>query len=195
MFRKICLVLLCVAAIGFSAVGLAQESSNAAALKVLDDALPGDLINDPISPKQTTWGDKLSYETVEAEQTPGKSALQFKLKRAGKNPWDAGVNFPLTGDINPGDRIKIAVWARTVKAKTPDKLASAIIRLQAKDPPYDGFGDIALSPTKVWKLHEFDAVADKALKKESSQLVIQLAKAVQTVEIGQLYVLNLGPVK
>jgi hypothetical protein len=188
--RKLSIAVIALAACAIAMPANARKQPNAA-LQTLDDFFAGDLINDPTSLDWAKWGG-LKSKTVDAKETPGQFALQATIKAAGAKAYDAGLNIPLTGNINKGDRVQVKLWARTVSAEAANGKANVIVRLQQNVEPYDGFGELPLQPGSEWKLYEFETTATRALSASDGQLSLQLATQKQVVEIGQVYVMNMA---
>ena len=148
----------------------------------IDDALPGDLANDPLSFQWETWGPRLRARQVDTPAIPGGTSVKVEIKKAAPNRWDAGVNVPIIKDIATGEKVRIYLWARS------DDETDITTRLQQNFAPYDGFGDYKLPVTNEWKLISYEAIANRNLKGGKAALTIQLGEKKQSVEIGQIYV-------
>ena len=183
-------VMAAIGALALTAPALAQERDPA--LQALDDALPGTLINDPLTIDWNTYGEGVSTKRVKAKEIPGQYALRFRMRTKPKDRWEVATQIPVTGEIASGDTIKVALWARSVKAKTPDGLAVITPRLQRNAEPYDGLDGPTFTLTEDWTLYEFDGPSPADLAPGEAVLALQLGGAVQTLEVGQVYVMNLG---
>ncbi|MGB3722409.1 MAG: endo-1,4-beta-xylanase [Pacificimonas sp.] len=181
---------LCLLLAAFAIPAAAQQ--RAPELQALDDALPGTLINDPYTFDWESYGDELRMRRAKAPEIPGQYAIRFTVARKGAQLYDAGSNAPITGAIAAADTIRLAMWARTITADTDDGLGRIAVRVNRDGGDYAGFGDQMLSVGAGWKLYELNAVSTLDLAAGEAVVGIQLAGAKQTVEIGQLYVMNLG---
>lgn len=161
-------------------------------LQALDDALPGTLINDPYTFNWDSYGDTLKTRPMKAPDIPGQGALAFTVQRKGAQPYDAGTNVPITGGIAKGDHVHFAIWARASKADTADGKGILTVRINRNSGDYPGFGDQSFTVGSDWELYERGAVADMDLQAGEAVLGIQLAGAKQVVEIGQVYIMNVG---
>jgi hypothetical protein len=159
-------------------------------LQALDDALPGNLINDPSRLDWTVFGAGASSKAIKGTTSPGGAALQITTPRKAATLYEIGTNAPITTEIKPGQRITVAFYARTVKAETPDGNGVIGVRFQQNAAPYPGFGDTKLSVGREWQLYEVTAVSDRAIPKDQAVVGFQLSGAKQTVEIGQTIVVE-----
>jgi len=148
----------------------------------IDDALPGDLANDPLSFQWETWGPGLKAQQIEAPTIPGGVSVTFELKKSTPNKWDAGINVPIVKDIATGEKIRVFLWARS------DDKTDITTRLQQSFEPYNGFGDNQPQISDEWKLISYETIAERGLKGGKAALTIQLGAKKQSVEIGQIYI-------
>lgn len=160
----------------------AQSTSASEARQLIDDAIPGDLVNDPLSFQWVTYGDGLRIKSIDVEAIPGGVALQAKLKSAKPNKWDVGINVPLTSTIAKGDKVRLLVWARS------DNETEVYTRFQQDFAPYNGFGDNQLKTKNEWILTTFETVAQYDLEAGKATMSFQLGAKAQSIEIGQVYI-------
>jgi hypothetical protein len=161
-----------------------------AELQALDDALPGNLINDPSRLDWAVFGPGATSKPIKGSTSPGGGALQITCPRKGATLYEIGTNAPITADIKPGQRITASFYARTLNAETPDKKGVIGVRFQQNSGSYPGFGDTKLSIGTDWQLYEVTAVADRAISKADAVVGFQLSGAKQTIEIGQTIVVE-----
>lgn len=160
-------------------------------LQQLDDSLPGTLINDPSALDWSTFGTIMKSKIVRSPDIPGGgAAMQFALQSLGRVPYDAGANVPIRAGLRSNGDYVAAFWARTVKSDAPDGKGRIGVRFQQNVAPYAGFGDKALTIGAEWQLYEVAATADRDIVKGQAVLGLQLAGARQTIEIGQVIVVE-----
>jgi hypothetical protein len=159
-------------------------------LQALDDALPGNLINDPSRLDWAVFGPGASSKAIKGTPSPGGAALQITSPRKAATLYEIGTNAPITADIKPGQRITVAFYARTVNAESGDQQGVLGVRFQQNSAPYPGFGDTKLAIGADWRLYEVTAVADRAISKDQAVVAFQLSGAKQTIEIGQTIVIE-----
>ena len=159
-------------------------------LAALDDALAGDLVNDPTTLAWESFGEALTRSTVKDASIPGGgAALRFEVARGGA-PYSAGVNIPLLTDIASGETVTVGFWARTIAADGTGETGTIAVRFQQNSPPYPGFGDRTLAIGKAWRFYEVTAVADRTLSARDGIVSLQFGHREQTVEIGQAIVVT-----
>ncbi len=159
-------------------------------LQALDDALPGTLINDPSRLDWPVFGAGATSKAIKNAASPGGGALQIASPRRAATLYEIGTNAPISAAIQPGQRITVAFYARTVKADTSDGQGIVGVRVQQNVAPYAGFGDTRLTIGTDWKLYEVTTVSDRAFAAGQAVVGFQLSGAKQTIEIGQTIVIE-----
>lgn len=169
-----------------------RVKADEAALAALQAQLPGKLMNDPTVLDWTVYGQGQKNKRVKTPGIGGGAALQVTSPAASDAAHNIGVNVPLTAGFTPGQAVTVAFWARTVSADTPDGNGKLGLRLQLNEAPYSGFGDSMLSIGPDWKMYEVKALATISVDPGKAVLGFQVAAAKQVVEIGQIFVLDMG---
>ena len=155
---------------------------------VAQDAL--NIINDPGAPQVQGASGRLRDDPA----VQGGKALRVVVRSKGANPWDIAVQTPITQPVKAGDRLLLAFWARLEKgeggAATTTLPYNAVQQTAA---PYTALftGPAEIGPE--WKLHEVRGKADADHAAGTLNVAIHLATATQTVELGPIFVVNLGP--
>lgn len=183
--------IIAVSAISLMASAAIAKQPNAV-LQAIDDALPGTLINDPTVVDWVVYGNSKKPKQVAAPETPGQFAMQLKVVKKGTQKYDMGVNIPIRTGITSGNMITVAFWARAVKADTADGNGIVGVRINENKEPYDGFGDQGMKIGSEWKLYEAKMRATMTVAAGQAVAGFQLAGAKQTIEIGQVYILDMG---
>jgi len=163
-----------------------------AALAALQAQLPGKLMNDPTVLDWTVYGQGQKNRRVKTPGVGGGVAMQVTSPAASDAAHSIGVNVPLKAGFTPGQAITVAFWARTVSADTADGNGKLGLRLQLNEAPYSGFGDTMLAIGPEWKMYEVKAQASISVDPGKAVLGFQVAAAKQVVEIGQIFVLDMG---
>jgi len=70
---------------------------------------------------------------------------------------------------------------------------SDVAVLQRNVEPYDSIFEEGMDIEKEWKLYNVAGKASRDYSAEKTNMAFNLAKAKQTIEFGQFYVMNLGP--
>jgi len=117
----------------------------------------------------------------------GKST-RFTASQKGQNRWDIVASIPLREGIAEGDKLLIAIAAKTVSASTPDGKALVGVRVQSEEPPYDGFADHLIAVGSNWQLIRIPTTATQAIAEGKASVALQFAEAPQVVDIGPVYV-------
>ena len=169
----------------------ASERQATPELQALDDSLPGTLINDPSALNWSTFGTIMKSKIVKSAEIPGGgAAMQFTLQSLGVAAYDAGANVPIRTPLRTKGDYVAAFWARTVKSDAPDGKGRISVRFQQNVAPYAGFGDTVLTIGSEWQLYEVPATADRDVPKGQAVLGLQLAGARQTIEVGQVIIVE-----
>ncbi len=159
-------------------------------LQAFDEQLPGSLINDPTDLVWQTQG-PLDVEGVQDESIPGGGAARrYEISSKGANPWSSQAYVPLLTDIARGDVVTVGFYARTVSAETADGKGMIGVRFQENAAPYSGFADTTVSVGSEWEWYEVSGTATTGIKQEVATVVLQMAGAKQTLEIGQTIVVK-----
>jgi hypothetical protein len=115
-------------------------------------------------------------------------ATRYVTPAAGANPWDLGATIPLSEGINEGDKLLIAVAARTESATTADGKAIVGLRIQDSRPPHEGFAQNKFTVGPNWQLIRIKTTATRSFPAGTAQLALHFANAAQAVDIGPVYV-------
>ena len=182
------LLLIGLALFGAAAFAAPQPTSE---LQALDDALPGDLINDPTTLDWNIYGPGMKRKTVRNANIPGGGVALQVTSPASLEPYQVTAEAPIVEGIGKQDKLTVAFYARTLKAETVGEQGVVTVRLQQKTSPWPGFGNKTLLIGKDWKLYDMTATADIAIPKGDAIVAFQLGGAKQVIEIGQTYVLKM----
>lgn len=162
------------------------------------DAGGDDILDHVInSPPVQSWrinGLRSAPRPVRAEGVLGEQAIRVRVTRASANPWDISGQMAIEGDINQGDTILLAVWARTEtppEGQTYGVLSG--IRVEQSAAPYTAIAqDSAVVPAE-WTMVYASGVALQDYPGGTANVSVHLGSAAQTIELGPAFVLNLGP--
>jgi hypothetical protein len=163
-------------------------------LQALDDALPGDLINDPTRIDWNVYGAGMKRKTIKNATIPGGgAALQITSPNQGRQPYEITAEVPVNEAIADGEKLTVAFYARTAKADTTDGQGLLAVRIQQKVSPWTGFGDQRMNVGTEWKLYQLKFVSNRMITNGEAIVAFQIAGAKQLIEIGQTYVLRMSP--
>jgi hypothetical protein len=176
-----------------AAPAASPETAYAADLAKIRAKLPvqGRLINDP--GQIYSYGPDITMSELAASDITGGKAKRLAVAKPGVQAYDDGASSPIQTAIKKGDVIFTAVLLRA--SETSGASASIPeLGIHLASAPYT---PIAVTPANlpkgqwVWALAHGIAAADYA--PGATGFGIQLASAKQTIDIGPVYVLNLGP--
>jgi hypothetical protein len=115
------------------------------------------------------------------------------VRGKGANPWDVAVETPITKPVKAGDQLLFAFWARLEKGEggaTTTTLPYNGVQVSAA--PYT---TLFTGPAEIgseWKMVEVRGKADADHPAGTLKASIHLATAAQTVDLGPIFVVNLG---
>lgn len=170
----------------------AHAQDNDAALKALDDALPGQLLHNPFDLEWDAKGNDMRTKVVTAEALTSGQAISAKLKKKQTKAWDSNVSVQIQDAVNKGDEIQIYFYARTAKPAAGKDTASIALFLGRNEEPYDYIVLEDIYPSSEWELQNLTGVANADYPAGTIKVEFQLGKAAQTVEFGSVYVSTLG---
>lgn len=151
------------------------------------------VINSPPVQSWQVTGLRATPRPVRAQGVLGDQAIRVAVPRPGANPWDIAGQMPIAGQINQGDTILLAVWARTHTPPEGERFGVISgIRVQQSTAPYTAIAqDSAVVPSE-WTMVYASGVAQQDYPGGSTNVSVHLAGAAQTIELGPAFVLNLG---
>jgi hypothetical protein len=173
----------------------APETAYAADLAKLRSKLPvkGVLINDPA--QIYTYGSDITAQPVAAAEVTGGKALRTVTAKRGANPWDDGASSPIGIAVKKGDVVFAAVLVRA--AEPPSGAAAAVISelgVHLTGAPYTAIAtSSATAPKGQWTWVFASGTATTDYAPGTISFGMQLGAAAQTLDIGPVYVLDLGP--
>lgn len=151
----------------------------------------GTLVSKPDSRDWSFAGAESSRKEREDKTIWQGRAVRMVSPVVGGNAWDIQAQVPLTEAIGTGDRLLIAVAAKTVVASTDDGKAVIGIRVQQAAAPYAGFADNTFKVGPNWQLIQIQTTATADLAAGEALVALHLSGARQEVDLGPVYVLKL----
>jgi hypothetical protein len=149
-------------------------------------------VNTVLVSSWSVYGANQTHEILTAT-VQGGHALRVNVTAAGSHPWDVGAGSITTKPVKAGDVLLLAVWMRTERAPAGAETGTAVIRLQGAAEPYPDVVSVPVVPTGEWKLHFANAVADRDWAPGQLGATVQLAGASQTIDLGPVFILDMGP--
>jgi hypothetical protein len=159
-------------------------------LATLDpDKIAGMIINDPSAPSINGAKGKL----IDDPKVLGGKAMRIEVPRKGTNPWDISVNSAVKKPVKAGDTLLLVFAARLVQGGNGATTTLPWNAVSLTSPPWTGIvgGPADIGPE--WKTIEIKGKADKDYAAGKLGAGVQLATARQTVDLGPIIVLDLGP--
>ncbi|MFK7887510.1 MAG: glycoside hydrolase family 5 protein [Gammaproteobacteria bacterium] len=150
----------------------------------------GELMMSPFADQLAHYGG-IKVKRKKDKDVPGGVAMEIKVPRAGQNPWDAGLSGPLTVGLKKGDTLVLAYWARIAKRGEGQIFKAG---LQMNGEPYRPLSGLEPATlTTQWQRFKVVAVADRDYAPGEAGYTFQLAGLKQTIRVGPVFVMNLGP--
>ncbi len=154
----------------------------------------GTLINDPAE-LVNVFGPDQRNAPIEAADVPGGKAVRISLLQPGSAPWSDGAGISISTPIQKGDAIFMAIYARAVPGDgaAPSGMLSSMSVQLSRDP----WTAIATAPATTlageWRVIYVRGVADRNYLPGELSAAFQIGCCKQTIDIGPVFILNLGP--
>lgn len=172
------------------------ESRFASELASLRAKLPvkGVLIGDPGGPI-FTYGPDVTGAKIAAPEIAGGTALRTTTSKPGEQPWSDGASMAVTGAIHKGDVVFVAAYLRA--AEIPPEAQAGVITdfgVHQANAPWTPVATASVGvPRNTWRLVYASGVANDDYPAGSASFLVLLGCCKQTIDIGPVFVLDLGP--
>ena len=165
----------------------------AAAQDAADDDIASKIINIPPPEALRVDGLRAKPKVRKDEAVQGGKALRIAVPGKGDNAWAVSASNPIQKPVKAGDLIVLAFWARLVEGDNGATTATLPYNaVQLASAPYTALFTGAAEIGPEWKLHELRGRADKDYAAGALNVSLHLATAKQTVDLGPVFVLNMG---
>jgi uncharacterized protein len=154
---------------------------------IADDDVTAHLVNRPGAENWAVWGEGQRHHFVRDDTVAGQSALHVDIAGPRKNPWDIQAHADITDDIDAGDTVTAAFWARA-KSNGDQARAHVTASIHANGAPYTPIGQAQIEIGSRWTLYLVAGKAAAAFAARHAGVTLQLAGERQIVEIGPLFV-------
>ncbi|HEY0281501.1 MAG TPA: hypothetical protein VGC27_02630 [Rhizomicrobium sp.] len=147
-------------------------------------------------PSPTSWTalGLAQPKQLEDDKVQGGMAMRFAVPGKGVNPWDVTARSAIIKPVKSGDVVLLAFWARAeVPAEGQQTAILPGIRIEETVAPYLALAQDAANVTGTWAMYYASGVATKDYKPGSLTVTLHLAAAKQTVDLGPVFVVDLGP--
>ena len=149
--------------------------------------LPGDLIHSPSNIKWEPYGKNKQAKIVDSEGVPGEMAIQIKVKRKAKNPWDVRMRAPFEQDVKAGDAIDVYFWVRAESYPKGKEAGEIGVALGRNVKPHDTAVDATIYPTSEWKMYKVSGIAGADFPVDESDMGFNIGHLKQTIEFGPFF--------
>src|SRR4051812_40739389 len=123
----------------------------------------------------------------------GGKALRVQVLRASNQAWDTAVSVLINRPVHAGDHLVLAFWARLEQGDNGATTASLPNNaVQLSSAPYSAVFSGPVTVTPEWQMFEIDGQANRDYAADSVNVAIHLATAHQTIDIGPVFVLDMG---
>ncbi|HEX8667972.1 MAG TPA: hypothetical protein VF727_06325 [Allosphingosinicella sp.] len=175
-------------------IAAAAGAASAAAQEAGADDLANKIVNVPPPSAHTVNGLKAKPGVRRDEAVQGGKALRINVPGKSENPWTVSLSNPIEKPIKAGDSLVLAFWARLEKGEGGAATASIpYAGIQLASAPYTALLTQGVTIGPEWKLHEVHGKADRDYKPGEVNVSLHLATGKQTIDIGPIFVLDLGP--
>jgi hypothetical protein len=123
----------------------------------------------------------------------GGKALRVQVPRRSAQPWDTAVAVPINRAVHSGDNLVLAFWARLEQGDsgaTSAALPSNAVQLSAA--PYTAVFGGPVTVTPQWQMFEIHGQANRDYAADSLNVSMHLATGHQVIDIGPVFVLDMG---
>lgn len=127
------------------------------------------------------------------EAVQGGRALRVPVPGRSEQAWTVSVAVPITRAVSAGDDLILAFWARLERGAdgaTSAQLPYNAVQLAAA--PYTPVFTGAVTIGPEWQMHEIRGRAARNHAAGELNVSLHLATGRQTVDIGPVFVLNMG---
>ena len=159
-----------------------------------EDDLASRIISVPVPDQYRVDGVRSGSARVRTDSSVqfGK-ALRVPVPGRNEQAWTVAVAVPIIQPVQAGDNLVLAFWARLQEGEngaTSTELPYNSVQLASA--PYTAlfFGPATIGPQ--WQIHEIRGRADRDYAAGALNVSLHLATGRQTVDIGPVFVLNMG---
>jgi hypothetical protein len=123
----------------------------------------------------------------------GGKALRVQVPGRSAQAWTTAVAVPINRPIHVGDNLVLAFWARLEQGDNGAATASLPYNsVQLAAAPYTALFSGPVTVTPTWQMFEIDGRAARDYAADTLNVSIHLATGHQTIDIGPVFVLDMG---
>ena len=121
-------------------------------------------------------------------------AVRVDVPGKGEHPWSIAASNAIDKPVKAGDNLLLAFWARLEKGE--NGATTATLPYNAVQMSHDPYTALFSGPATIgpeWKMVEIKGKADRAYAGGQLNVSIHLATGKQIVDLGPVFVLDMGP--
>ena len=123
----------------------------------------------------------------------GGKALRVQVPGRSEQAWTTAVSVPINRAVHSGDHLVLAFWARLEQGDNGATTASLPYNaVQLSAAPYTAVFSGGVTVTPQWQMFEINGQANRDYPADSVNVAIHLATGHQTIDIGPVFVLDMG---
>lgn len=123
----------------------------------------------------------------------GGKALRVQVPARSEQAWTTAVAVPINRAVHAGDNLVLAFWARLEQGDNGATTASLPYNsVQLAASPYTAVFSGGVTVTPQWQMFEVSGRANRDYAADALNVSIHLATGHQTIDIGPVFVLNMG---
>jgi hypothetical protein len=152
--------------------------------KVINNPLPANFRVDGLRDKPKVRSDpNVQWNKALRVEVPGKAP----------NAWAIAVAVPIKKAVKAGDKLVLAFWARLEKGENGATSTTLPYNaVQMGSAPYTALFSGPITIDSTWKLQQVEGRAAADYPADTLNATIHLATAKQVVDIGPVFVLDMG---
>jgi len=150
------------------------------------------VINEP-GTAYAFYGAGMTQKQMKDPEIPGGVFVRVDVSQKGGHPWDAGGGYPILKPIKAGDVIVFAIYARAPNLKDGETASMPGLGVCQDSAPYAPIAVADRQITNRWNLYFVSAKASSAWRRGEAHVAMQLAADKQVIDLGPVFVLDLGP--
>ena len=149
------------------------------------------IINNPSPTSYTVYGLPKPPKVRNDPTVQGEKSLRIDIPGASPNAYAVGLQDPILKPVKAGDKLVLAFWARFEKAEGATvNLANASVQLAKA--PYTGLFGKSFAIGPEWKMYTVEGKVDRGYAAGEINISMHLATGKQTVDVGPIFLLNMG---
>ncbi|MFL0355659.1 hypothetical protein ACI5KX_04200 [Erythrobacter sp. GH1-10] len=148
----------------------------------------GALLNNP---GQATWkfgGSAGTYSNRDEPEIWMMKATRFEVAQPGTQLTDLYATVPIEQAIAKGDKLTIAIAARTIGTSAADGKGVAASRIQGTAPPFESFAANRFKVGENWQLIKIQTEAPRDYTPGGAELQLYFGGSQQQIDLGPVYI-------